>query len=207
VVEFYGALGLGEVIVSDSPTSDAFNVAAARNPGVSIAKARGVETAIVVDADVISEPDVVKQAIARSSDRQLHLPYDRWRMLTSDGTVDFLGGQRWEECAIDLDWTESIGGIFIINIQSWFALGGNDVGFTSWGCEDNAFFLAAQTLVGVVRHPGVVHHLWHPGDHYRVMHGPQWEHNRRLLDAYEAASANPNKMAALIKARQPGYFG
>jgi hypothetical protein len=198
----YYTLGVGEVIVSDCPALDAFNVSAARYRGVRIAAGNGVETAVVADADVIPEPAVVKQVIAQSSDRQLHLPYDRWRMLTSDGTSDFIAGKHWEDCAVDLDWTESIGGIFIMNVQSWIALGGNDVGFKTWGCEDDAFILAAKALVGVTRHRGIAHHLWHPGDHYRVMHGPQWEHNMSLLDAYETASTNPDSMAALIRERQ-----
>ena len=65
-------------------------------------------------------------------------------------------------------------------------------------CEDKAFAIAADTLLGPTqRHEGTITHLWHPPAQRvgSAEHDAVWA----LAERYAAAEGDPEAMRALIK--------
>ncbi len=183
VVRCYKAMGLTNIFAIDATPLEEFHLAAPRNRGVLYSQHLGFDIAIVADVDILPDRAPLTVAIESCHDGRLHIPYTRCRMLTQRGSKEFLAGVILSECECHLDWQHSVGGIFVMLTQSWCAIGGNDERFVGWGCEDIAFSIAAEARVGLLRHPGVVHHLWHRENH-RSRTATSLEHNEALLSRY-----------------------
>ena len=89
------------------------------------------------------------------------------------------------------------GGLFVIGRAQWDRVGGFDPKFTGWGAEDEAFAVAADTLVGPhIRYDGPLWHLYHhPG--LRGKH-PKWKQNRQRLETYRTVADDRTAMASLV---------
>jgi hypothetical protein len=89
------------------------------------------------------------------------------------------------------------GGLFVIGRAQWDRTGGFDPKFTGWGAEDEAFAVAADTLLGPhVRYDGPLWHLYHhPG--LRGKH-PQWKANRKRFGTYQAVADDRQAMGRLV---------
>jgi len=90
-------------------------------------------------------------------------------------------------------------GQVIMEKDDLHAMGGYDERFEGWGYEDNAFRLAADTLLGPhERVPfGYAIHLWHPAPIATTWHQPMITDNRQLYAEYEAAIGDKEKMVRL----------
>jgi len=89
------------------------------------------------------------------------------------------------------------GGLFVIGRAQWDRVGGFDPKFEGWGAEDEAFAVAADTLVGPHhRYDGPLWHLYHdPG--LRGKH-PKWKANRRRLSTYQTVAGDRDAMGRLV---------
>lgn len=199
LVALHDMLPDAEVILADSGHQP-FNRAASRNHGVRTADP---DVAVVCDADTIPEPDPLHTAIDQAAaDGLLHLPYTRYRALSRPGTAAALRGTHPAGCHAELELDSSQGGILVMRSDAWRAAGGMDERFTGWGFEDAAFHAAVETVHGkVIRHPGTIHHLWHPSD--IDMASPEYAANRALCQRYENAHGHPAAMRALQTEHTP----
>lgn len=81
----------------------------------------------------------------------------------------------------------------------WDAVGGFDEQFSGWGCEDNAFWLAAGIVGGagkVLRINGPAFHLWHePASKIKIL-DPAFRINSKRLRRYKK-SRTPEQLALL----------
>lgn len=179
-------------VVSADSEHERFNRADSRNAGVRACMDSDV--VVVCDADFLPPMEAVLAACEGAlADGKLHQPFDEALYLTEAETASYLAdGSLPGRSGADLT-----GGCFVMTPEAWFAAGGMDPRFEGWGGEDDAFRIAAETLLGPrVHHPGVMPHLWHPfaGRFGSDEHGA----NLALLKRYVQASGNPVKMFCLI---------
>jgi hypothetical protein len=157
---WYADHDLRTVLVdSDRPM---FNVAAARNAGVAIAKTPVV---IVNDADTIPEIGPLDEAIAAAATSGMtHLPYEvgGYRVVGARSTRDYLLRDR---PLIDCEYSAfdfSCSGVFVTTPAAWASHFGHDALFEGWAPEDFAWRLTHEALIGQVpRHAGKVYALHH----------------------------------------------
>lgn len=190
------------IIEADSDPANKFNLAQARNNAVRQAT---TEYVVVSDADVIPAVSNVLEAIATMGE-EVVWPYTRHRYIANDWD-----GDPFDAPVIQLDgmppqppggYNEWTGGIYVARRSSYWAAGGFDERFTSWGGEDSCFRISCNTLVGVgrVEGPCVSYDHENPG---RNATTPD-EATQRLVAEYRAADLHPLAMLAIT--RNPERF-
>lgn len=140
------------VITADSGHT-VFNRAASRNLAVDGAT---TDEVLVADADTIADIGAVHRAVELARVAPVY-PFHRYAYLPP-AALHAPDPTRWEP---EYYVPESPGGCFAINRAHWAQLGGQDPGFTEWGFEDDAFYLVARELQGVVRLRGTVYAFAH----------------------------------------------
>jgi hypothetical protein len=183
---------------ADARDCDPFRRAASRNLGVMFAEQAGADVVVLCDADTIPERAPLLAAIEQArSDGRLHMPFDRFRGLTQQGTDGYIAGRPAVECEAELDWRGSVGGVFVIRPDSWWTAGGMDERFQAWGGEDLALHRAANTLLGPTQtHAGIITHLWHPPSQRDGT--PENDAVWALAERYAAAEGDPDAIRALV---------
>lgn len=160
------------------------------------------ETVAEVDADVlvISDADVFVDAFriaAAVRRRPWCVPHTRLHRLTALASARLYGGERLHDDTIMKPYgSVAGGGLFTIPRAGWDQVGGFDEAFVGWGCEDQAFAIAADTLLGSrERIAGPLWHLYHdPGMRKR---DPTFRANLARLRAYRRAAGDPDAIRAL----------
>lgn len=167
------------IFVGSSPEG-LFNRSAAINNAAREAGAWDV--AVICDSDTVVPPAQFEDAVSHAH---------RTGLLTSaltsvvelskETTDELLAGKEFDARTLKKkrtrtkdDLTQS--SVLAVSRNLWDAVGGFDEQFTGWGCEDNAFWLAATVLGGAdgtreldpsfsggepVRIAGPAFHLWH----------------------------------------------
>lgn len=162
---------------------------------------------LIVDADLLFDPSLVKASLQLLSDFHWVVPYYSIRYATQESTERLLSTSPVWPLQIqvqseEIDWSvEGItGGIGIIPRKSFRKVRGFDTRFLGWGGEDDAFALAANTLCGkYTRLNSNIYHLWHPTE--KSQGNPHYGKNLELLDEYKACDGNKKAMKKLIKGR------
>lgn len=176
-----------------------FNRAAARNGGVRNSYG-GANVLVVCDADTVVDRESLRMAVKGAHDGRLHLPYTTCRMLSPKGTEAALtGGGNVGIAEAEASYNNSIGGCVVVAYDTWREVGGWDERFTHWGFEDVAFWCAVDTFYGTVRHPGTIHHLWHPDG--RGLGSPEYQTGLALCQRYTDARGNPEAIRAILEER------
>lgn len=176
-----------------------FSRARVRNEAVRRA---GKGVVVLCDADTLPEPGPLRDAIAGAADGRLHLPYTRYRALSPEGTLAvYARGADPLHAPVTEESMRPIGGVWVISVDAWWAAGGMDEAFVGWGFEDDAFFTAANTLLGdTVRHEGVITHLHHtPAANTRTA---QYRQNQARHQQYVRARRAPGQMRSLVGVRE-----
>lgn len=183
------------MIVTGDAGGSLFSRAGSRNVAVDLATEAGAAVLVVADADTIPEAASLHAAIDACDDYRLHYAYDRFAYLDETETADFLAaGQRPDR---GLPHNSSV---MVCRPRVWEAVGGQDTRFDGWGGEDDAFFLAVNTLIGPpVWHPGLAVSLWHTP--CRDVGSERWSPNGALAARYAAASGDPTRMQLLLDER------
>lgn len=174
-----------------------FNRSAAVN--LAARQAEPWDLALIVDADVICDPDHVRQAmtLAAQEDR-LVVPFTVRHNLNARGSHRIMAGERgpWESFVM-ADYFDQHSSVLAVPRSAWDTIGGMDESFSGWGMEDTAFAIAAITLVGpLLRLEGEVWHLWHPAPPER-RGGRSVVANRARDALYKAALGDPAAIRSL----------
>ena len=164
-----------------------FSAAAARNEAARLAGAWDV--AVIADADVFIEPELITAAVERAAETGHPVwPFEAWQGLTRAASERVLVGAAPPDLAsVEEVVPDSWAGAFAVPRAAWEALGGYDERFRGWGWEDVAFAHAAHALVGGERLAGSAWHLWHPRSPERNPKDPGYRANRALGERYLAA--------------------
>jgi len=186
------------IITADSDASRPFNLAQARNNAVRMAE---TECVIVADADALPTIENILIALL-TVDEHIVWPYTLHRYISAECQGDpfrapavQLAGMPPQPAEGYSNWT---GSIYVALRSSYWHVGGFDERFTSWGGEDACFRMAANTLVGVDRVPGLCVSFNHdcPGRNAASQEGGG---NPQLLRQYRAADLHPMAMLRLVK--------
>jgi hypothetical protein len=203
-------------IVEGYHTEGLFNRSAAVNRAARLAG--DWDVAVIIDADVICDPQRVKDAVALAAETgQMVLPHQRrydlspaaTRAVGADANYLFkCEGQdaatvRWRRRNVKHTYAEenghpSVSSVVVVPRSLWDTIGGFDEGFRGWGYEDTAFAAAAETFAGIVRLDGAVWHFWHPTAREGKRGTETWSRNSAKGQRYRAAIGD----AAAIRALQ-----
>ncbi|MFC9035319.1 galactosyltransferase-related protein [Streptomyces arboris] len=172
-----------------------FNIAASRNAGIIRAERNKSDVAIIADACVLAERDPTLAAIASAFDGLVHLPYDRHRQLSANGTKQYSTGTALRDCHYSAE-SANTGGVYVATPSAWRACGGQDEEFKGWGGEDNALYIAHATLLGKtpVRHPGYIYCL-----HHSRTSNPNYGNNLARLALYQKAAGDSAAIRKLVR--------
>lgn len=170
-----------------------FNLAGCRNNAVRSASSHVV---ILADADTVPELPALLQAMALASDELgTVLPYTEYRSLGARGSRHAHIGAPLEDCS-HLVIQDACSGIYVTTRGGWAKHHGQDELFAGWGCEDAAWWIAHETLVGVPRRiPGRVYALTHESQDKT---GESTRSNYARIFHYEQARGNRERILELV---------
>lgn len=184
-----------------------FNRSAAINDAA--AKAGAWDVAVIIDSDVICNPEAVRAGVRRAiAGGHIVVTHNERIMLSKEGTRKILGGYRgpWKERGmVDKTWPDSVSCCVVVPRAVWDATGGFDERFVGWGFEDTAFTLAAQHVSGELL--GIVHsecwHLHHAKQPDARLNSPTYTANLALKERYVDALGTPamDEVLAPVRAR------
>ncbi len=123
------------------------------------------DVAVIIDADVLCDPDRVRQGVEKAiATGRMILPFDVRKDLNQIGSQRVMAGERgsWARY-IRQTYTDMCSGVVIVTRKLWDEVHGFDETFVGWGFEDNAFAAACETFAGapLVKMPGELWHLYH----------------------------------------------
>lgn len=184
-------------LVTADSHHEPFSRAASRNRAVELAAAVGADTVVMVDADTVPDLNALRAAIGAASDGALHFALDKMAYLDEAQTEALYRGE-----TIDVEGSGHDSSAYVIRVDSWRSIGGQDERFTGYGGEDGALTMAATELIGVGWHAGTALSLYHDPS-VRDVGSERWLRDtaplyRRYLDA----RGNPDAMRALIAERE-----
>ncbi len=193
----------------DDPDPDLFNRGRAVNEGVSVTDR---DLLVIADGDVWLPPRALRDAIDTlrrtfGLPRSYVVPFDKIIWLSEEWSRDVRAGlvpitSRPPARHVVLEWGQkSVGITNVVRRDQFKAIGGFDPRFRGWGCEDVAWDLAADTLVGPkLRLRAEGRHLWHPACASKT-DPERMAAVGKLLERYSGAVGNRQAMAALIAER------
>ncbi len=170
-----------------------FNRAESRNSGVRACM--DADVVVVCDADFLPPLDAVLAACKGAlKDGLLHQPFTEALYLSEAETASYLDDRSLPVRS----GSDLTGGCFVMTPEAWFEAGGMDPRFLGWGGEDDAFRIAAETLLGPrVHHEGVMPHLYHPSS--AAFGTEAHSANLNLLRRYVAAAGNPDAIRQITQ--------
>ena len=195
-----------EIIVCDS-NDEQFSRSKSRNIGVDQSTKKFI---LLADADIIPFKQFIESGIFDINngvswmilyDNDLYFNADKSSskiILNSDPISEIIPSQIiWEHKITS--WA----GQLLFKREDFYEIGGYDERFTGWGYEDNAFQVAADTILGQhkrVRNAWTIH-LWHPYSHDSTFGQPMIRYNRNLYNNYVRCSNSKEQMLDLIRSR------
>jgi hypothetical protein len=192
-------------IVEGHHTEGLFNRSAALN--AAYAKSPPCDVYLIIDADVICDPEQVAEAIELAhKEQRIYLAFSRRHNLNPRGTEKVMGGEQGSWRAwIGKTYNDMASSAIAIPRATWDLLGGFDEKFEGWGFEDSAFALAYETLTGhtIQKVPGELWHLWHPTAPEGKRGTPSYQANRARMEAYRAALGNKEATRGLLAGEAP----
>lgn len=176
-----------------------FNRSAAVN--LAAGMAGDWDVAVIIDADVICDPDAVREAVAAApaANRMIN-PFTLRKDLDQRGTERVLAGYRgnWSRY-VRHTYPDTVSSVVVVSRALWEATGGFDEAFVGWGFEDNAFEALCETFGAGPRltFPGEVWHLWHPTAKGQSVGTETFEANKARALRYRVALGDPEAMRAI----------
>ncbi|MEU0496351.1 galactosyltransferase-related protein [Mycobacterium sp. NPDC006124] len=179
-----------------------FNRSAAINRAAT--EAGDWDVAVVCDSDTVVPAAQLEQAVATAHrtglltsalSKVVELSRESTDLLLSGADADVTRLKKDRTRTKD-DLTQS--SVLAVPRRLWAAIDGFDEEFCGWGCEDNAFWLAATVVGGSdpIRVQGSAFHLWHElALKFRIL-DPVFRRNLWRLRRYGKAQT-PSQLAAL----------
>jgi hypothetical protein len=175
------------------------------------------DVAVICDSDTVVPPGQYAEAVRKANDTGLLVSaLTKVVELTKDSTDQLLAGADVDISTLKKvktrtkdDMTQS--SVLAVPRDLWDAVGGFDEQFCGWGCEDNAFWLAATVLGGKgptrvpndaphsgrpVRIDGPAFHLWHELASKIKLFDPIFRTNFKRLRHYKKLET-PRELALL----------
>lgn len=177
------------IIEADVP--GVFNRGAAINEAVR--QAGDVDVLLIVDGDVVAEPEQVQAAVDRAAETsRLTFAFTRYKALERTMTDKVLAGYSgsWERGGrFTMDNHQS--SIIAITRETYEDLDGFDERCEGWGQDDLIFAQCARIRHGgCERIAGTVWHLWHPVSPHRAKGDPHQRAADALARRYLAATTS-----------------
>lgn len=183
-----------------------FNRSAAVNRAA--AEAGAWDLAVVIDADVLPDPNGVHWAVAEAL--QTGGPasgFDCRLNLNQRGTERILQGYRgsWKSF-VQSKHPLCNSGALVVRRDLWDKVNGFDEQFVGWGYEDTAFEIALTTTAGLqlAQARADLWHLWHPKSPEHDPRLPGFVANRERRDRYLQAAGDPTALGVLLVEAQEG---
>ncbi|MDX8343978.1 galactosyltransferase-related protein [Rossellomorea sp. YZS02] len=204
LVKFYeNTLPEAEICIGHSSTKQFSRSLAINN---AARKASG-EVFVIVDADIICNPYVIRNAVNTLKHSTWIIPYTNIEDIYPISTKKLLTQTPKWPLPPNIKSTKrfkgsknfvSFGGINILKRESFYSVEGFDERFIGWGGEDDAFRCAMNTICGdFIRIDQNVFHLWHPPAKARS--NPNYNNNVNLALRYCNSSGDITAMQKLIK--------
>lgn len=156
--QFANTLPDAKVYLADSG-HEVFSRSASMNQAVRDATEDGCDLVVISGADLLLDgdlPSVVRQA----ADGQAHIAYTHYIGLSRQGTEQLYRTGQWRGCHVEYRTDGACAGFIVMQVDTYWHLGGHDETYVGWGYEDVDFAIRAQ----FVRHPGTSIGLWHEPD-------------------------------------------
>lgn len=188
-----------------------FNRSAAINTAADIAGEWDV--AIVIDSDVMVDPEQVREAVRRAQETgHVIWAFNERLGISEFGTKRVLEGHPVEDRHVETRHAVSWSMCFAVPRSAWETLGGFDERFQGWGWEDMAWKSSVLTLIqdddwNEHHVEGPVVHLWHPRSDERaevrlpggwIKITPEYLDNTVLGRRYMDAAGDPAAIRRLI---------
>jgi glycosyltransferase involved in cell wall biosynthesis len=197
VVNYYSALGIGEVVVGTyEDDGKRFCLARCRNNGVRQASH---DIILAVDADTILPLESIQRAYDKIvNGRDIVIPYNSHTDLTLEQTTEVCSGGSLSTMISDAEqhrWSDDdllVGPAVMFRRSAWELVGGWDEGYTGWSSEDYDFNHAVNIFAGRLGRVEGAHITLHhtpaltlkpdEPDKYRIwQQGVQRWHHKNLL--------------------------
>ncbi|MCW2518495.1 MAG: glycosyltransferase [Mycobacterium sp.] len=190
-----------QIYVGESPEG-LFNRSAAINRAAK--EAGEWDVAVVCDSDTVVPPAQFEEAVSAANrtgllasalNRVVELSRESTDRLLTGADLD-LRQLKKDRTRTKDDMTQS--SVIAVPRALWDAVGGFDEEFCGWGCEDNAFWLAATVFGGgePLRVDGSAFHLWHELASKIKLFDPIFRNNFKRLRHYKRAET-PRQLALL----------
>ncbi|MEH7384970.1 galactosyltransferase-related protein [Bacillus sp. JJ1521] len=181
-------------------TENPFN----RSKAINIAAKQATrDIFVIVDADIFCDPDSIIDSISYLNKYRMVIPYKNLIRISEGDTNELVQtNPTWplkkELTRTDHVYTEDYsGGIMIISRSAFMRIGGFDERFVGWGGEDDAFYLAFNTICGQFKRLNhTIYHLWHQPLGYHL--NPNGTNNLKLRDIYCKAFKDKKKMKRVL---------
>lgn len=190
---------VGLPIVEGDHDDGPFNRSAALNRAAELAGDWSV--AVLIDADVLVNPDAVTSAIAVATETGAMVVAftDRWHIgpvATNRILAGWSGNWRPHSRRIVV---ESVSSAVVVRRDLWERVGGFDEAFVGWGWEDVAFRVACEAVSArpIVRIGATLWHLHHQVSGGNNPDEPTFVANRERGELYRAHQWDPDAIAAL----------
>lgn len=187
--------------------SRAINLAAA-----AAAKAGPHDVYLVIDADVIPDPQAVRAAVETAEQTgRMVVAHDERIMLNAAGTAKVLAGYQgsWRATQyVETIWHDSVSCVVAVPVALYEQVRGFDELFVGWGREDTGFRIACEVAAGpILRVSGETFHLYHEPAPGVDQKSQTRRRNERRHQRYVAARWNREAVEALLvehlEAREP----
>lgn len=188
------------VFEGDHDDGGPFNRSAAINAAADAAG--DWDVAIILDADVIVDPDAVRKCVEIAASGRIAMAGDHRCDLTKRGTDSILKGYvgSWAVRGfLWRTWRPHWSSCIVVGRALWDEVDGFDELFIGWGYEDNAFMLACETMSGqkMVCVPETIWHLYHDPQQEGTPQGrgPNYDREQR----YVRTAGDRESMRALTR--------
>ena len=198
-VKFWADNGF-RVIESDSNPTEGWLCNEARNNAVRQADS---DIVVIADADTLPDSiDQVREAITMIANGHADIvwAFDVYRHIPGR----YVDTDDLSKATIDQEYRHgSPGGIIVANVEKFWEIKGFDEKFErgAWGFDDEAFMLAARTLLKTARLPGIIWSFNHGVTEYVTGTRDLSDNNPNKARAklFQFADGKPDVMRALLK--------
>lgn len=169
------------------------------------AKQASRDVFVIAEADVVYDPELIRNALELLKNHTWIIPFRGVINISEMNSKKLLKSVPGWPLSVEvndfqIDWyyEEFAGKLNVITRDNFAAAGGCDERFVGWGCEDDAFVCAVNTLCGpFVRIDRPIYHLWHT--YAGAWNNPNYSSNWELFEKYRQANGNKDEMHKLVR--------